>query len=104
MHRPIYVVDVIDLTYLPNVKLFRAWDQTEFAYIQMLRFIRISSSDPTVSVISKPGRHHTLHTKDTPHLPDKEMDIPDVPKPTNDGGSTTLQQHINDDNGCKVLL
>lgn len=26
----------------------------------MLRFIRISSSEPSVFVVSKPGKHHTL--------------------------------------------
>lgn len=79
------IVEVIDLTYLPNVKLFRAWDQKEFAYIQTLRFIRISSSNPAVSVISNPGQHHTLHIEDTQHLPpDQEMDVADIPKPKND--------------------
>lgn len=79
------VVEVLDLTYLPNVKLFRAWDQEEFAYIQMLRFTRISSSNPTESVISKPGQHHTLRIENTPQASlDQEMDIADVPKPTSD--------------------
>ena len=42
------------------MELFRRWDQKEFAYIQMLRFIRISNSDPTTFTVSKPGKHHTL--------------------------------------------
>jgi translation machinery-associated protein 16 len=53
-------MEVIDLTHAPTVELFRKWNQKEFAYIQMLRFIRISSSDPTTSSVSKPGKHHTL--------------------------------------------
>jgi translation machinery-associated protein 16 len=51
---------VIDLTHPENVALFRAWDQTEVAYIQMLRCIRISSSKPDVALVSRPGKHVTL--------------------------------------------
>ncbi|KAG1878569.1 hypothetical protein C8R48DRAFT_589973, partial [Suillus tomentosus] len=37
---------VPDLTHEATVKLFRKWDQTEVAYIQLLRFIPINSVDP----------------------------------------------------------
>lgn len=67
--------EVIDLTHAPTVELFRKWDQKEFAYIQMLRFIRISSSDPTAFIVSKPGKHHTLCKVDhSEPLRDQEMD------------------------------
>lgn len=51
---------MIDLTHFANVKLFRQWDQTEVAYIDLLRFIRISSERPEVAVVSRPGKHLTL--------------------------------------------
>ncbi|KAI9573759.1 hypothetical protein HD554DRAFT_2201968 [Boletus coccyginus] len=53
-------IEVPDLTHEPTVQLFRRWDQKEVAYVQLLRFIRISSSDPVTAVVSKPGRHHSL--------------------------------------------
>ncbi|KAG8214994.1 hypothetical protein J3R82DRAFT_8398 [Butyriboletus roseoflavus] len=53
-------IEVPDLTHDPTVQLFRRWDQKEIAYVHMLRFIRISSSDPGVAVVSKPGKHHLL--------------------------------------------
>ncbi|KAG7093600.1 hypothetical protein E1B28_007266 [Marasmius oreades] len=49
--------EVIDLTHPATVELFRRWDQKEIAYIDLLRFIRISSSNPTSVVISRPGKH-----------------------------------------------
>lgn len=61
--RPVHLIfskEVPDLTHEPTVQLFRKWDQKEVAYVQLLRFIRISSSDPVTAVVSKPGRHHSL--------------------------------------------
>lgn len=52
--------EVLDLTHSANVELFRKWDQTEAAYVQMLRFIRITSTDPAVAILSKPGKHPSL--------------------------------------------
>lgn len=43
-----------------NVQLFRQWDQKEPAYIQQLRFIRISSENPERVIVSKPGKHPLL--------------------------------------------
>lgn len=57
-------MEVLDLTHTANVELFRKWDQTEAAYVQMLRFIRITSTDPTVAVLSRPGRHPSLRQTD----------------------------------------
>ena len=56
----IFVKEVIDLTHGPTVELFRRWDQKELAFIQLLRFIRISSSEPDVVVLSKPGKHFSI--------------------------------------------
>ncbi|KAF9219817.1 hypothetical protein BS17DRAFT_664944, partial [Gyrodon lividus] len=53
-------IEVPDLTHEATVELFRKWDQKEVAFIQLLRFIRISSADPAVTVVSKSGQHHTL--------------------------------------------
>jgi translation machinery-associated protein 16 len=51
---------VVDLTHPANVALFRRWDQAEAAYVQMLRFVRISSAHPATAVVSRPGKHVTL--------------------------------------------
>lgn len=53
-------MEVIDLTHPVNVDLFRRWDQNEVAYMEQLRFIRIFSTAPEVTVVSKPGRHISL--------------------------------------------
>jgi len=75
IHVLMYSVEVVDLTHAPTVELFRKWDQKEFAYIQMLRFIRISSSNPITFTISKPGKHHTLRNDNQPEaIRDQDMD------------------------------
>ncbi|KAL0565902.1 translation machinery-associated protein 16 [Marasmius crinis-equi] len=52
--------EVIDLTHPPTVDLFRRWDQKSVAYIDLLRFIRISSSNPTAYAVSRPGKHPSV--------------------------------------------
>ena len=52
--------EVLDLTHGTNVELFRKWDQKEVAYVQMLRFIRISCTNPAVAILSRPGKHPFL--------------------------------------------
>ncbi|KZP16595.1 hypothetical protein FIBSPDRAFT_748459 [Athelia psychrophila] len=68
-------MEVIDLTHTPTVELFRRWDQKEFAYIQMLRYIRISSSEPSIFVVSKPGKHHTLGAENDDGEAPQLMDV-----------------------------
>ncbi len=65
--------EVIDLTHRPTVDLFRRWDQKEVAFIQLLRFIRISSANPGSIVISRPGKHHSMVESVEPSLADVEM-------------------------------
>ncbi|SJL03497.1 uncharacterized protein ARMOST_06853 [Armillaria ostoyae] len=65
--------EVIDLTHRPTVDLFRRWDQKEVAFIQLLRFIRISSVNPGSIVISRPGKHHSMVESVEPSLADVEM-------------------------------
>ncbi|KIP10033.1 hypothetical protein PHLGIDRAFT_55649, partial [Phlebiopsis gigantea 11061_1 CR5-6] len=48
-------LEVLDLTEPTNVGLFRQWDQKELAYIQQLRFIRISSAQPDVYTVARYG-------------------------------------------------
>jgi translation machinery-associated protein 16 len=68
--------EVPDLTSEATVQLFRKWDQKEVAYVQLLRFIRISSSDPAVAVVSKPGKHHSLRVDHAPSQhQDQEMSV-----------------------------
>ncbi|KAI8996587.1 hypothetical protein BD414DRAFT_434549, partial [Trametes punicea] len=53
-------MEVIDLTHPTNVELLRKWDQREAAYIQQLRFIRISSASPETAVLARVGQHPLL--------------------------------------------
>jgi len=53
-------MEIVDLTHPPTVELFRRWDQKEVAFIQLLRFVRISSTNPDVVVVSRPGKHSTI--------------------------------------------
>jgi translation machinery-associated protein 16 len=66
---------VVDLTHAANVALFRRWDQAEAAYVQMLRFVRISSAHPATAVVSRVGKHVTL----TAPVPVDAMDEDEVP-------------------------
>ena len=56
----VIIPEVPDLTHEINVELFRGWDQKEAGYLQMLRYIRISSADPETVIISRPGQHPRL--------------------------------------------
>jgi len=53
-------MEVPDLTHPPTVTLFRRWDQKEIAFMQLLRFVRISSAQPDVVVLSRPGKHFSV--------------------------------------------
>ncbi|KAG6891222.1 hypothetical protein C0995_008474 [Termitomyces sp. Mi166 len=57
-------MEVIDLTHPATVELFRRWDQKEAAYIQLLRFVRITSTDPDIVVVSRPGKHVSILSED----------------------------------------
>ena len=52
--------EVPDLTHPENVALYRTWDQREVAFTQLLRYIRISSSNLDTAIVSRPGRHPSL--------------------------------------------
>ncbi|KAG9309521.1 hypothetical protein JVU11DRAFT_10495 [Chiua virens] len=69
-------MEVPDLTHEPTVQLFRQWDQEETAYVQTLRFIRISSSNPETVIISRPGSHHSLREDRAPSQhEDQDMSV-----------------------------
>ncbi|KAF9780995.1 hypothetical protein BJ322DRAFT_1082629 [Thelephora terrestris] len=53
-------LEVPDLTHGVNVEIFRKWDQKEAGYLQMLRYVRISSGDQEKVVVSRPGQHPRL--------------------------------------------
>lgn len=55
--------EVPDLTHPANVAVFRRWDEMEAAYIDLLRFLRISSEKPDLLVVSRPGKHASLKQK-----------------------------------------
>jgi len=56
-------MEVPDLTHPENVALYRTWDRREVAFVQSLRFIRVSSAKPDTAIVSKPGRHPSLVTR-----------------------------------------
>ncbi|KLO08049.1 hypothetical protein SCHPADRAFT_917036 [Schizopora paradoxa] len=68
-------LEVPDLTHPKNVELFRRWDQKEVAFIDLLRFIRISSADTTSVVLSRPGKHASLKTTEPNTSGDTEMAV-----------------------------
>jgi len=73
-------MEVIDLTDPLNVELFRRWDQKEVAFMQELRFIRISSDAPELVVVSRPGKHASLvEAKKNDARQDEVMDTDDAP-------------------------
>ncbi|KAF4569775.1 hypothetical protein EYR40_008755 [Pleurotus pulmonarius] len=72
-------IEVPDLTDESTVEIFRRWDQKEVAFIQLLRFIRISSADTTVAIVSRPGKHASIHAAHpTPPSLDNDLDDMDV--------------------------
>ena len=77
------VADVIDLTHPTNVELFRKWDQKEAAYVQQLRFVRISSASPETVVLARPGQHPLLkeeaRKEAASHNPEEAMDTDEAP-------------------------
>ena len=92
-----HYAEVLDLTHPKNVELLRKWDQTEFAYIQILRFIRITSVKPDYFVVSRPGKHYLLSTN-TNAAPKSEMqdNVPTMDVDVPDNGSKPL--------ACRPLL
>ncbi|TFK86972.1 hypothetical protein K466DRAFT_576070 [Polyporus arcularius HHB13444] len=74
-------MEVIDLTHPINVELFRKWDQQEAAYVQQLRFIRISSASPENVVLARPGQHPLLKEKaeTASQTPEEAMDTDEAP-------------------------
>ncbi|KAF8817532.1 hypothetical protein BYT27DRAFT_7199066 [Phlegmacium glaucopus] len=68
-------MEIIDLTHGPTVEIFRRWDKKELAFIQLLRFIRISSSEPEVVVLSKPGKHLSILESTTVSEGGDAMDV-----------------------------
>ncbi|KAJ7583219.1 hypothetical protein C8J56DRAFT_791301 [Mycena floridula] len=72
--------ELIDLTHEPTVALFRKWDLKEVAYMQLLRFIRISSLNPAVTVVSRLGTHFSVRPAGGDG--DVEMSDDEEPVPT----------------------
>ena len=57
MRRP---VEVPDVTHSENVALFRRLDQADYAFTQILRFVRIASADPDLCIVARLGKHPSL--------------------------------------------
>jgi len=53
-------MEVLDLTHPANAALLRRWHQDDGAFLQILRYIRISSEAPHEMVVSKVGKHQNL--------------------------------------------
>jgi translation machinery-associated protein 16 len=64
--------EVPDLTHPENVALYRTWDQREVAFVQLLRFIRISSTELDMAIVSRPGKHPSLVAPQNNSIP---MDV-----------------------------
>lgn len=43
-----------------NVELLRRWKQDDAAYLDILRYVRVSSEDPNIILVSRPGKHQNL--------------------------------------------
>lgn len=82
------------MTDAANVKLFRQWDQKSAAFIQQLRFIRISSSNPETFTLSRVGLHPSLKKHIDGPPPDTEMvdddEAPLLLEPTSRFSSTIM--------------
>lgn len=65
------------------MELFRKWDQKEAAYVQQLRFVRISSASPETVVLARPGQHPLLKEEAkrqiTSQTPEEAMDTDEAP-------------------------
>lgn len=72
------LTEVIDLTNPPTVELFRKWDQKEVAYIQLLRFIRIFSTDSNRVVVSRPGKHASVIEFSNQRSKNVDMDVENI--------------------------
>jgi len=70
-------LEIPDLTHAPTVALFRRWGQTDVGFLDLLRFIRISSENLDTAVISRPGKHESLT-----RVRDVEMGGPDELQPS----------------------
>ncbi|KAF8159646.1 hypothetical protein B0H34DRAFT_704311 [Crassisporium funariophilum] len=89
-------MEVIDLTHGPTVEIFRRWDQKEVAFIQLLRFIRIFSTNEELAVVSRPGKHFsiigpTANVVDTDAMDVLDEEVPQLqPAPTLLSPSSTI--------------
>ncbi|KAF5351522.1 hypothetical protein D9758_007238 [Tetrapyrgos nigripes] len=68
-------LEVIDLTHPPTVALFRTWNQIEVAFIDLLRFIRINSTNPKNVVVSKAGKHITIVGEESESIEGKDVEM-----------------------------
>lgn len=75
-----YPAEVVDLTHEANVTLFRTWDQKEVAFVDMLRFIRVNSTEPTFAIVARSGHHFSLIGDGTDPGPDHDRDAKDILK------------------------
>lgn len=70
-------LEVPDMLSQDNVDLFRRWDQKETGFLQLMRFIRISSSSPEI-IVSRKGTHKSLAM---PSNKEDGMDLDDEEAP-----------------------
>jgi translation machinery-associated protein 16 len=52
--------EVVDLTSPVNVALVRRWKQDDRAYLDILRYVRITSQNPSQLVVGRLGTHQSL--------------------------------------------
>ncbi|KAI0034445.1 hypothetical protein K488DRAFT_77201 [Vararia minispora EC-137] len=96
-------MEVPDLTHTANVALMRQWDEADFSFTQILRFIRVTSVKPDLFLVTRPGKHHALLEKqsgdnhpapgdDAPMLMDpvEDRDVPLAEEPLSRFASTIV--------------
>ena len=81
-HQLMRGAEVLDLTDRANVALIRRWKQDDRAYLDILRYVRISSQDPLRLLVSRPGKHQNLqqHASTTINSPIAAAPVIEDPK------------------------
>jgi Translation machinery-associated protein 16 len=84
------IQELPDLTHAATVELFRKWENGDPAYLHLLQFVRLSSTNPTVAPIVKYG----LQQRSKDDIEDRDVMEVDVTEKT--GPLAALQRAFPD--------